>query len=130
VDTSGKLVLPPHAVLEPEVEVLFPVAMEEKSSEKQVEGAEPTVIVAVLLQPPTAYVITDVPAATPVTTPVLASTVAIDGVPLDQVPPAGVPVREVVANGATVSVPVMAGPTVIRPETALVVVQVVFETIQ
>lgn len=36
---------PAHVVLDPPVEVLFPVAIDEKSSEKQVDVAVPTVIV-------------------------------------------------------------------------------------
>jgi hypothetical protein len=49
-----------------------------------------TVFVVVLTQPPTVteYVITDVPAVTPVTDPVAAFTVALAGVALLHVPPA------------------------------------------
>ena len=58
------------------------------------EGDIVIVFDAVLVQPPivTEYVISDVPAETPVTNPV-ASTVATDGVALVQVPPVVVPVQ-------------------------------------
>jgi hypothetical protein len=75
----------------------------------------------VLLHPATVYVITDVPADTPLTSP-LASIVATEGVALDQVPPAGLPDNVVVDPAVTLVNPEMIGPTVISPEALLVVV--------
>ena len=85
----------PLVQVPPEVVLVYVVVFPTQSVVEPVivwaTGADTvTVFVAVFTQPPvvvTEYVITDEPAATPVTTPVAAFTVAFAGVPLVQVPP-------------------------------------------
>jgi hypothetical protein len=68
-----------------------------------------TVLVAVLTQPPTVteYVISDVPAVSPVTSPVAGSTVATAGIALDHTPPAVVLVHVSVLPIHKVDIPVI-----------------------
>jgi len=82
-------------------------------------GAGLTVTVIVVVQLPSEYVITVVPALTPNTIPDDEPTVATAGVPLLHVPPAIDSLSEVVAPSQTVGVPVIAA-GVVTTETTFV----------